>query len=148
MRFVPRELLDIGYNKRALTFEDCEKLCARLGVVLLFADPSLLGPGEDGMHFRRRGRPVIVLNKRLTGFMLLWVAWHEVVHFLLHPTDLRFFARGTENKFDAEANRIATCCVIPRPMLIRILKSNDADQWLYPRELMRLRCEIFAHDGE
>jgi Zn-dependent peptidase ImmA (M78 family) len=142
MRNIPRKLIELGFNRRALTFSDFEAACEELGVKWFFTDEA-----NEGMYFVRRGYPIIVLSKHLSGFMLLWVAWHELIHFMLHPPDLRFFVQGTEDKFDAEANDIAVCCVLPKPTLRKLLISGDADQWLYPRDLMQRRCNVLTRYG-
>ena len=134
-RFVPRELLDIGFNERHLTFRDFEMVCASKGIIWQFVDGS-----DEGCTFKRRGRPVIFLNRKLSGWMLLWVAWHELAHILLgHPLGVHFFAPGTEEKHECEANDISLCCVIPEPALQRILHADFFEECLYPVKLVEAR---------
>jgi Zn-dependent peptidase ImmA (M78 family) len=143
MNNTPRILKELGWNQRVLTFEDFEDCCSRLGVKWFFTEED-----SEGMTFSRRGYPIIILSRKLTGFMLLFVAWHELVHYLLHPPALRYFARGTLDKIEAEANAIAICCVIPRPVLRKVLTSPSLDEWLLPRDLLKERCDVLTLRGD
>ena len=139
---IPHVLTGIGFNRRVLTFEDFENICTELGVKVFFTNEA-----SEGLFFHRRGHPIIVLNKNLSGFMLLFIAWHELAHYLLHPPMLRYFAKGTIKKIEAEANDIALCCVIPLPALKKILALGTSEDWLYPKEFMSRRCELYTRSG-
>lgn len=133
--FVPQELLDIGFNKRQLLFEDFERLCKKLGVYFFFVDMS-----DEGMFFYRRERPIIFLNKKLRGFQLLHVAWHEMTHCLLGHVGVKFFVRGTEDKYESKAHAISLCCVIHEDALYRILVEGELHD--IPHKMLNQRIDV------
>lgn len=142
MRFIPSQLLKRGFNRRAQTFEDFESICAEVGIKYFWSDEE-----SEGMHFIRRGYPIIILSRRLSGFMLLWVAFHELTHCLLHHPGLRYFVRGTGDKVECEAHDISLCCVIPKPALKRVLLSGNVEEFCYPQDMLRERCELLTRSG-
>ena len=139
---IPKALQEIGFNKRQLNFADFEKVCAGEKIITLRTNENALG---QGAFFYHRKRPCIWLHSNLQDYMLMWVAFHELTHFLLHPPDIQFFSEGTRLKIEHQANIIAACCVIPRPLLKQILLGifeND-----FPRDLWQLRCEAVTRYG-
>lgn len=144
---IPNELGSIGFNKQTLSFEVFLNLCKILGVWV--AQKPL--KHDSGFYYNHDseafGRivPTIVLSSSLSGYMKLWVAWHELAHYLLHPPEIQFFSETTRLKIEHQANIIASCCVIPRPLLKQILKGEVEND--YPRDLWQYRCEAAARYG-
>ncbi|MCP9496715.1 MAG: ImmA/IrrE family metallo-endopeptidase [Pyrinomonadaceae bacterium MAG19_C2-C3] len=136
MNFIPQALLELGYNKRCLTYEDFERLCEREGINLL-----RLNMKTDGMYLVRRGRHCIALASHLRGVRLWLVAYHELTHYFLHPPALRFFTRGTLSKVEHQAQMIAICCILPAPLMDEILRHGRLHD--FPPDLMKLRRRIF-----
>lgn len=137
---IPDSLTIIGFNKRSLNYDDFEDVCNRLGVKV-FRGESV----SKGLHFYRRGFPIIWLNKNLKGFELCFVAWHELTHFLLHDPDIRFFVPSTMDKIENEANCISICCIIPLSQLKRILRHKEDHD--YSKKMIQFRCEVLLRYG-
>lgn len=142
MRVIPRPYQARGFNKRAFTFDDFVSICAEMGIKWYWFEGESLG-----QFFYRRGFPIIILNPKLTSFMLLYVAFHELSHALLHPTGIRYFVRGSRDKFERQAGDLSLCCVLPKPRLRKILLSGPSEEWLYPVEIMKGRCELLTRTG-
>jgi Zn-dependent peptidase ImmA (M78 family) len=134
MLHIPHEFMKRGFNERSFTWEDFEEICRELGIKIVFSEFI-----EEGMYLIRRGYKVIALNSRLHGFLLLWVAFHELAHVLLHHPAMQHFARGTEDKIDAEANAIASAAIIPESSLRKIANNDFFEEFLYPPALLRVR---------
>lgn len=133
---IPEVLLSLGWNSRPLDFSDFESVCEQLGITILRANTPTLG-----MYFTCEGKPFIGLSTKLHGVRLWLVAWHELVHHLLHPLGLRCFSRGTLNKIEAEAQNIAICAVIDENTLFRILAFGELHD--FPEDMMKLRLQVF-----
>lgn len=134
---IPRQLIKLGCGARPLTYEDFERCAADEGIWVYRRKLR----HDDGMFFYFRNRPVIVLNKALWGVDLTWAAFHELAHYYLHPPALRYFARGTEDKADYEANIIAAVVLIPKPWVLTKSMTELCEE--FPVELLWIRKDGF-----
>lgn len=139
LKFIPPQLLKMGWNERVLTFEDFEQCCFDEGI--WFYRKKLRY--DEGMFFYYYERPVIVLNKTLSAPMMVWTAFHELVHYFLHPPDLQYFTRGTEDKANYEANIIASVALIPKHHLETYTLTELQDEYGWPNELLWIRKEAY-----
>lgn len=135
----PRKLIQMGWNKRPLTIEDFDQYCYEEGI-WVYKVPL---KHDEGMFFRFRERPVIVLNKRLAPGMLVWAAFHELGHYCLHPPELQYFAAGTTDKANYEANFLAAIALIPKRYVEMYTKADIQEEYGYPNELFALRKELY-----
>lgn len=134
---IPHIFTALGWNKRQLTYADFEWACTYLGITIIHPNIKTMG-----MFFVCEGTPIIALSNRLQGVRLWLVAWHELVHYLLHPLGLRCFSRGTLNKAEYEANVIAICAVIDEDTLFRILTYGELHD--FPKDFVDKRMEVTA----
>lgn len=134
-------LLPRGWNTRVFTERDFFELCDRDDVMVFCA--SLPVPGFYCVH---RGQPLIFFDRDLTGPQRLLVMFHEIGHHWLHCPGIQFFL-GHHGKCEFEANLIAACALIPRPLLIRFSLNEIAEEYGYPEELLRFRMEVFYRTG-
>jgi Zn-dependent peptidase ImmA (M78 family) len=128
----------IGWNKRVLTEVDFYACCERDGVIV--------GEGPlscQGMYLMRRGFPVILLNHKLVGVERQIVQWHEYGHHLLHAPGTDFFSQDTTDKQQFEANVVAACALIPRPIFQTLPFSDLGDEFGYPQDLISLRIRAW-----
>lgn len=132
---VPDELIRLGWNTRQLTYADFENLCVRLNVVV-----QRVKMKTKGMYFVCEGRPFISLSSKLHGVELWLVAWHEMVHHLLHPPGLRCFTRGTVNKIEREAQSVALCAVIDENTLFNIVAHGELHD--FPASMIDARMAV------
>lgn len=135
---VPSLLNSIGWNRRALTLEDFEALCAQLGVTVL----TLASPIE-GFYTHYRARPVIVLSQSLTDQQRTFIAWHELAHHLLHHPGIALFDHTSTSKAERQANIIAACALIPQTIIRACEFSVIEDEFNVSREVVLLRAQIW-----
>lgn len=111
---VPEILNSLGFGVRSLSFEDFETACAKMKFLFLLVDEKLL---EEGVTFprTRNGRRyrVIVLRRTLFKQLLTEAAWHEFAHAYFEHYGVRAFSRGSEDRFERQADDLALCCMIP-----------------------------------
>lgn len=137
---VPHELIEIGWGKKVLTYEDFERIAAAKHIWIY----KVKMRHDDGLHYVHRGvQPVIVLNKDLAPGDLVWKAFHELSHALLHPTGLYYFTEGTTEKADYEANFIAAIALIPTPIFETKTFEEIQEEYGYPNELKWPRKEYY-----
>lgn len=137
---VPHELIEIGWNRRPLSYTDFEILCKSSCIRVLRC-----GFPTPGMYFDCRDRPFIALSERLRGYRLWLVAWHELAHHLLHAPGLRCYSPMSVSKAEAEAELIALCAVLDERTLARIISLGELHD--YPRELLQRRLRVMEHYG-
>jgi Zn-dependent peptidase ImmA (M78 family) len=135
MMHVPHLLKLLGWNQRPLNYFDFETACDQQEVIVQRAPIKTLG-----MYFLCEGQPFITLSNNLHGVRLWMVAWHEMVHHLLHPPGLRCFSRGTVRKTEGEANVLAVCSVLDQQTLMRIAQQGELHD--YPKDLVDFRIRV------
>lgn len=132
--------LRFGWNRRTQTEEDFHLLCRRFGVYLIETDsPDMLW---NGFYTSVHGTPTIIINARLRGLMRLRTLFHELGHHLFHSPATCFFSRATINKAEIQARAFAIACLVPEPMLRRLLTRDLFEDDCYPLELLRERVEL------
>lgn len=137
----PIILDELGWNKKQLSFDDALKACERFGIKVFYHEGI-----SEGLHFIRRGVPVIVLNRFLSGAWLDFIAWHELSHYLLGHQGLRYFVKGSLEKAEQHANIVGICALIPETMLNEF-SIGSSDIWLFPKELIAMRLKIHEKFG-
>jgi Zn-dependent peptidase ImmA (M78 family) len=125
------------WNVRVLTQDDFDFYCDRAGIVV--SEVSLEQPG---LYIFRDGRPQIFISDELRGVEKLFVSFHELAHYWLHPPGVRMFF-GWGKEIEIEADAVAVCCLIPKTVLTHYWPSEIAELYGYPHDLVTLRCEIF-----
>src|ERR1043165_2547607 len=96
-----------GWNKRILTERDFYRFCVRQGVSVVEAVTDALG-----RYVVYKGKPFIIHDPSLQSGLKLWVLWHEAGHHLLHTPEPQYFDKISLNRFDFEANFIASIALI------------------------------------
>jgi Zn-dependent peptidase ImmA (M78 family) len=133
-------LIEIGWGDRVLTFEDFERVAGDKGIWVY----KVKMVHDEGLHYYHRDvQPVIVLNKDLEPGDLVWKAFHELGHCLMHPTGLYYFAQGTTEKADYEANFVSSVSLIPTPLFESKTFEEIQEEYGYPNELKWLRKEYY-----
>lgn len=91
------------WNVRVLDEEDFWFYCG-VGGILVQEVPMM----RAGLSFIRHGHNVIWIRDDLGGAERLFVLYHELGHFWLHPPGIQFF-HGLGGSLDDEANAVAAC---------------------------------------
>ena len=71
---------------------------------------------KRGALIRCDGELHLYLNENLRGADLLFVGFHELAHYWLHPLRTRFFSR-MNGIIETETNIVAACAMIPITLL-------------------------------
>jgi Zn-dependent peptidase ImmA (M78 family) len=137
---IPRILLTIGWNRRPLTWDDFEALCAHLKIEIQRA--PIITPG---MYFLCRDQPIISLSTKLYGVRLWLVGWHELAHHLLHAPGLRCYSPGSVSKCEAEAELIGHYSVLDESTLTGIISRGDLHD--YPCDVIKRRLRMVDRHG-
>lgn len=125
------------WNIRPLTEDDFWDYCRADGIVVREMPLERLG-----LHFKRHNRPVIFIHDRLRGPERLFVLFHELAHFWLHPPGIQFF-QGYETSIEQEADAVAACALIPLTTLRHYWPGEIAELYGYPLDLIEFRQSIF-----
>lgn len=96
---------------------------------------------ERGVYIVFDDRAHIFIDPRLQGFERLLVAFHELAHFWLHPVKVKHY-RGENTVAEAEAEVVATCAVIPRPIIEHVSPKRICDIYGFLPSLVEKRREI------
>jgi Zn-dependent peptidase ImmA (M78 family) len=127
-----------GWNRRILTERDFYHFCLRQSVTVVEAVTDSLG-----RYVVYKERPFIIHDPSLRGGLKLWVLWHEAGHHLLHTPEPQCFGKVSHDKFNYEANFIASVALIPFPILKSKTYTEIQEENDYPDELMWLRKDIY-----
>jgi Zn-dependent peptidase ImmA (M78 family) len=125
------------WNVRVLTEDDFYQYCDEARIVV--RDVPLEQPG---LSFSRDGNTQIFINDELRGVERLFVGFHELAHYWLHPPGVRMFF-GWSKQIELEADIVAACALIPKTALTHYWPSEIAELYGYPHELVARRCEVF-----
>jgi Zn-dependent peptidase ImmA (M78 family) len=125
------------WNVKVLTQDDFDYYCDRAGIAV--REVSLEQPG---LYICRDGQPQIFLNDELRGTERLFVGFHELAHYWLHPPRIQFFL-GWEETVEVEADVVAVCALIPKTVLTHYWPGEIAELYGYPPSLVELRREVF-----
>ena len=127
-----------AWNARALTEDDFWRFCQVAGVTVYFRPMERLG-----FFTNLNGRPTIYIRDTLSGFDRAFTLWHEMGHFWLHPPGIQFF-HGYDSLVETEADVVAACALIPRPMILHYWDSELIDLHGFPTDLTELRRSIYS----
>lgn len=125
------------WNVRVLTEEDFNRYCSDAGIVI--SETQLEQPG---LYMGCDGHPHIFLNDNLRGPERLFVVFHELAHYWLHPANVGMFL-GYSTLIEIEADVVGICALIPKTVLTHYWPSEIAELYNYPHSLVSLRCEVF-----
>jgi Zn-dependent peptidase ImmA (M78 family) len=126
-------LKNYGWNQRILTLEDFYDFCEVEGVLLIERPYRRVGRYDE-----QRGRPRIKLDTQSPALVRLHAAWHEAGHYAFHQPGYY----GNRAKTELEADIIADCALIPRPLLRRAPIAQIMEECGYPRWLIERRIEL------
>lgn len=134
----------LGLNSRQFTEEDFFSLCEREDIrVIETSEPFSFWMNLDG-------ESVIVLNKRLRGYKLLFTMMHELAHHFLHygdsPNSVAAFG-ACNSRQEIEADAFATLAIYPLDALLsgELLDAEIGDRYL--RKIRRERERLhFLYD--
>lgn len=138
-----------GFNSRALTEKDFYAICEREAVEVVFDDmPVLLG-----FTAKCAGRNYIFLDQSMRGAQFLFVAFHELAHFVLHEprtkkAGVTFYSLCRPSKEDDEADAAALVALFPTTSLPRLeddFFDDNEDDFLHL--LIKRRKLIFQNFG-
>lgn len=127
------------WNCRVLTEDDLITFCDQLNVDIID------GPLEQpGCRIPYRGRTQLYLNNRLRGHDRLYVGFHEWGHCAIHPPRIQFFC-GLNRSIEFEADAIAACALIPRPLITHYWPEEIAEEYLYPDWMIKFRQTLLKY---
>lgn len=147
MHFPTSKPYEYHWNQKIWTLQEFDFICRREGVEALTLPMPV--PGFYGVF---EGVPVIAINSSLPINKQLEVGLHELGHFWLHPPNTAFYDPMGLSKIEFEAQAIAACGMIPRPLLQKLLSSahilrafymND----IYSPALVAFRIHLYRHFG-
>lgn len=90
---------------------------------------------DDGFSF-------IIIKPNSKNPMKLWIILHEIGHHLLHHPVNHKFSKGTKRKMDREANYFAAFALIPTRLIEEKTFEEIAEEYNYPKALIKIRKEI------
>ena len=97
--------------------------------------------GEYRVH---REKPCILLHSYIEKSYRAWVYFHEIGHFILHPTECAQFSDAvTRRKIEKEAHFVAAVALIPTFILKKMRLEEIQEEFGYPRRLILLRKVIY-----
>ena len=144
---VPEPLIELGFGVRSLSYEDFETACEITGFPVVLVDEKLI---EEGLTFPRtrggRRFRVIVLRRTLFKQQLTEAAWHEFAHAYYEHYGVRCFVRGSEDRFETQADDLALCCMIPT-LWVRTKSFEELLGEGFSPECLRRRKEIYDSCG-
>lgn len=127
------------WNERVHTEDDLFWLCEREQVRLL-TDETIKAKGEYTVY---ENVSFILFRPKLKREIKLWVGMHELGHHLLHYPVSHKFSKSIFRRMDREANFFAAIALIPT----HIVKSRNigeiAEDYNYPKDLIKIRKEIY-----
>lgn len=105
-----------GWNKRIHTEQDAYDFCDRHEITV-HETLSINDLGEYRVH---KGYPFILLHKFISDRYRTWVLFHEITHFILHPTVIsKFSDEVTKRKAEKEANFVSAILMMPKPFICK-----------------------------
>lgn len=126
-------------NKRIHYERDALDFCDRHGVII-HETTNINDLGEYRMY---KGQPFILLHKFTNSRYRVWVLFHEITHYILHPTSIAQFSdEVTKRKIEKEANFIAALLMMPKPFIARKTLIEIQDELACARKLVLIRKEI------
>jgi Zn-dependent peptidase ImmA (M78 family) len=128
---------DYDWNQRVLTTDDFDALCELEDVTVEEAET-----GFPGLYTRKEGRPIITISPLVLPRARGWVLWHEMGHVLLHDPACGFMYLSA-GKLERQADLIAACALIPRPLLENSSLWEIHEEYRYPIELCELRQRFY-----
>jgi Zn-dependent peptidase ImmA (M78 family) len=132
-------------TSRAATEDDFFQFCAKRGVEVIFS-PDV----RQGIYVVFRGRHFIFLSTALRGWMLLYVMFHELGHYLFHvPRRTRnaAFAFNDCGRNHLEAEATAALLLLPVRDLDEVLRDGSYADDDRLRALIATRLELIKLYG-
>lgn len=130
-----------GWNRRVFTQDDFDRFC-EIGQVIVEERYT----GFPGLYTRRQGQSVITVSPSVLPRARSWVLWHEMGHVLLHDPGCAFMYENSQ-KLERQADLIAACALIPRPLLDELTLWEIHDEYRYAIELCELRQRFYEEIG-
>ena len=124
-----------GWNRRVLTFDDFEEVCAEEGIIILDTRQDEI----SGEYEILDGQPLIKLHRDLTGFRRTLVAFHEYGHHCWHVPG-HWNGRGLT---EVEADFVGLAALIPCPLLFKYSPAEIADEYGYPLRTVIERVRLY-----
>lgn len=128
------------WNRRVHTAADADAFCELHDIVSL--DTDLID--DSGEYKTRRENPVILIHKFIDWRYRNWVFFHEIGHFILHPTIAAKFSDAvTKRKIERQAHFVAAVALMPKSLVRNKTLAEIADEFNCPRKLILLRKEFY-----
>ena len=132
-------------HTRTATEDDFFNLCNDRGVEVIFRPDA-----PQGVYVMAGGDHYIFLNSLLHGWMLRYVMFHEIAHYLFHSPSqsnfgIEFFNRHVKRKNHLEAEQVAAMLLLPIPELENVLLCGAYLEYDELAELIATRLQIH-HD--
>lgn len=129
-----------GWNKKIYTESDALDFYAANGIISIETD-LIDDLGEYRIY---REKPFVLINKFIEARHRGWVLFHEIGHFILHPTTCAQFSDAViRRKIEREANMLAAVALIPAFVLKTKTFAEIQTDFNYHRKLILLRKEIY-----
>ncbi len=134
LKFLP------DWNTKIHTEVDAADFCASNGIISIETDLI----NDSGEYRIYREKPFILINKFLEARNRAWVYFHEIGHYILHPTTCAKFSDAvTKRKIEREAHFVAAVALLPTFILETKTLCEIQEEFGYPRKMILLRKYIF-----
>ena len=129
-----------GWNERVYTEADAYEFCTSNRIVAVETD-LIEDLGEYKVY---KEKPFIFLHKFIDWRYRNWVYFHEIGHYILHPTSSAHFSDAvTKRKIEREANFVAAVALMPNRLITSRTFSEIVEEYNYPKKLIVIRKEIY-----
>ncbi|MGE0128061.1 MAG: ImmA/IrrE family metallo-endopeptidase [Blastocatellales bacterium] len=127
-----------GWNLDMFTMESFRRQCVEAGITV----HEIPLESQLGAYIPGAGFPTIALNDALSELDKVFIGFHELGHYYLHPRTARLFT-GMTKLIEVEADIFAACAMIPLPALLRYSPSRIIKRYGDSAEMVEIRRVIF-----
>ncbi len=132
------------FNRRSLTENDFFEICEKELVAVVFEEMPIL----QGFTAKLKSRNYIFLDRDLHGLNFLWIAFHELAHYVLHEprprcaASVKFYSLCRPNAQEDEADAVALVAIYPTTCL-EDLQISAPSEYPFERDLISKRLAIY-----
>lgn len=126
------------WNKRIHYDKDAYDFCDQREIII----HETLNVDVGGYRIHK-GQPFILLHKYLDSRYRTWVLFHEIAHYILHPTLIAQFSdEVVKRKVEKEANFVSAILMMPKPFIDKKTLAEIQDELGCARKIILYRKVI------